>query len=86
MRIDRFWVAASLLLFAAVASADEDAGTRNFGGPNAVPNQLESDAFEAIGAWGTERGESWDAWKKKLQEEHGFGIGLDYTGDRKSVV
>ena len=80
MRIDRLLISACSLLVAAIAGADEGAGTRNFGGPNAVPNQLESDAFEAIGAWGTQRGESWDAWKKKLQEEHGFGIGLDYTG------
>ena len=72
--------AASLLLFALSANAEQEGRSSKFGGPNAVPNQIESDAFDAIGGWGVAAGESWDAWKKGLQEDHGFGIGMDYTG------
>jgi porin len=54
--------------------------SQKFGGPNAVPNQIESDAFQALKGWGTGVGESWDGWKKGLQENYGFGLGMDYTG------
>jgi porin len=60
--------------------ADDAASSHNFGGPNAVPNQIETDAFQALKGWSTSAGESWDAWKKGLQDDHGFGLGMDYTG------
>jgi len=63
----------------AAGEFDSDSPAR-FGGPNAVPNQLESDMLNALQGWGTRTGERWDAWKKNLQDEHGFGLGLDYTG------
>jgi porin len=63
---------------AADASAAEQ--PPRFGGPNAVPNQLESDVFNALKGWGTSTGERWDGWKKELQQQHGFGFGMDYTG------
>jgi porin len=62
-----------------ILAADAKEG-HYFGGPNAVPNQIEADVFDAMKGWGTSAGESWDAWKQGLQEEHGFGLGMDYTG------
>ena len=67
------------LTFAEEAETPERAGP-DFGGPNAVPNQIESDLFEALLGRGTALGKQWDEWKSGLQEDHGFGIGLDYTG------
>ena len=60
----------------------EDAGkpSTNFGGPNAVPNQIESDIFETTLGRGIEFGKNWDAWKADLREKYGFGLGGDYTG------
>ena len=42
--------------------------TPDFGGPNAVENQLENDSV------------SWNDWKKSLKQEHGFAFSVDYTG------
>ena len=47
--------------------AAEDSRPR-FGGPNAVENQLDKDM------------ESWNDWKKRLKDKHGFGFSIDYTG------
>jgi porin len=66
--------------FASVVVAESDASDPGFGGPNAVPNQIETDAFQALKGWGTGVGESWDTWKGDLQKNTGFGIGMDYTG------
>ena len=55
-------------------------GGADFGGPNAVPNQIESDAQDSLLGRGTAVGEQWDAWKSDIQKDHGFGLGLDYTG------
>ena len=51
----------------------------NFGGPDAVPNQIESDAVEAERGLGTRQGERWDDWKAGLAEKHGLGLGIDYS-------
>ena len=52
----------------------------DFGGPNAVANQIESVAQESSLGRGTVLGEQWDAWKSDIQKDHGFGLGMDYTG------
>jgi porin len=41
--------------------------TPGFGGPDAVENQIADDS------------ESWNDWKKKLKDDHGFGFSIDYT-------
>jgi len=60
-------------------NADRQSAT-DFGGPNAVGNQIESDREQTLLGRGIALGESWDAWKAGLQEDHGFGLGGDYTG------
>ena len=71
----RYLVPICLLIFLAVGpvlAADELVveAPDGFGGPNSVPNLIEADLS---------MGERWDDWKKSLQEEHGFGLGMDYT-------
>ena len=39
----------------AVGDVENDAPAR-FGGPDAVPNQIESDALDALMGWGTAQG------------------------------
>jgi len=65
---------------AVFAAGDDSKPATNFGGPNAVPNQLELDRELTLIGRGIQLGEDWDAWKAKLQTDHGFGIGGDYTG------
>ena len=51
----------------------------NFGGPNATENIIEEDA-KITGAVVKKRiTQPWFDWKAKMQEEHGFSIGVDYT-------
>ena len=69
-----------LLLFASLVGAEGVDPGSGFGGPNAVPNQIESDALDAGKGRGTSVGERWDNWKKNLQDDYGFGLGMDYTG------
>ena len=52
-----------------VVYAEDSAAGRGFGGPNAVPNQIESDIFETTLGRGIKAGESWDNWKAKLQKD-----------------
>lgn len=61
------------------AAGETESASANFGGPDAVPNQIESDAFDAVIGWGTAQGERWDAWKAGLAEKHGLGLGIDYS-------
>ena len=58
---------------------DKNEGTR-FGGPNAVPNQIQSDVESTERVEGTDVGERWGDWKSNLQTEYGLGLGFDYTG------
>jgi porin len=51
----------------------------DFGGPNAVPNQIRSDVFQTTLGGGVKLGEDWDAWKGGLQKDNGFALGMDYT-------
>jgi porin len=70
MRFSIFWV----LLFAPGIVLAE-----NFGGPNATENIIEEDA-KITGALIKKRiTQPWFDWKAKMQEEHGFSIGVDYT-------
>lgn len=59
--------------------AEQTQSGANFGGPNAVPNQIESDREATLLGRGIKFGEQWDAWKGELQEKYGFGLGGDYT-------
>jgi porin len=73
---------AALVIIAIPAWAAEDAegtlGVR-FGGPNTVGNQLEEDA-EIKGAVIEKRAlQSWFDWKRKIQEENGISLGIDYS-------
>ena len=73
----RAFVQAAILLLAISAPfaaaqdrASDDAvstTTPGFGGPDAVENQLADDSA------------SWNDWKKKLKDDHGFGFSIDYT-------
>ena len=45
----------------------EVASGPRFGGPDAVENQMAEDR------------ETWNDWKKSLQDDHGFGFSIDYT-------
>ncbi|MEL7449251.1 MAG: hypothetical protein AAFN78_08585 [Pseudomonadota bacterium] len=52
----------------AVSAAAEEPSGPEFGGPNAVENQVESDF-----------GESWASWKQRLKDELGLALSVDYT-------
>ena len=51
----------------------------NFGGPNAVGNIIEDDARPKAASISQRATQGWFDWKQKLQEDHGFSLGLDYT-------
>lgn len=61
-----------LLLQQALATGD----AADFGGPDAVPNQIESDAEQSARS---DRLDSWDQWKASLVEKHGLSLGMDYS-------
>ena len=56
------------------ANAQDYESHANFGGPDAVPNLLESTTERLDGALNT-----WDNWKAQLKEDSGFGLGVDYS-------
>ncbi len=51
----------------------------NFGGPNTVGNVIEDDARPKAASITRRATQGWFDWKKNLQEDHGFSLGLDYT-------
>jgi porin len=51
----------------------------NFGGPNATENIIEDDARHKPATITKRLSQGWFDWKKQLQEDHGFSIGVDYT-------
>ncbi len=51
----------------------------NFGGPDAVGNILEDDARHKPATITKRVTQGWFDWKKKVQNDHGFSIGIDYT-------
>ncbi len=67
MPFARTTVAVAVCLFVSCVGAQETR-TPTFGGPDAVENILD------------EQYESWNDWKKSLQDKHGFGFSIDYTG------
>lgn len=73
------WLAALLFTAQLAASDESTSASANFGGPDTVPNLIESDSADAERGWGTRQGEKWDAWKAKIAEDHGIGLGLDYS-------
>jgi len=62
-----------LLLNPVIVSAE------NFGGPNAVGNVIEDDASHKPATITKRLSQGWFDWKKKVQDEKGFSIGVDYT-------
>jgi len=59
-------------------AAEENRGT-GFGGPDAVENLIEDDA-KKTGAFIEERvTQPWFDWKKKMQQEYGLSLGIDYS-------
>ena len=60
-------------------SSSRPTSDANFGGPNSVANQIESDNAERRLVTGVGLGRAWDEWKAGRQEQHGFGLGTDYT-------
>ena len=50
-----------------------------FGGPDAVSNQIRSDALQVALGGARRIVEGWDPWKEDLEARTGFGIGADYT-------
>ena len=52
---------------------------QNFGGPDAPDNLIEDDARSKPATITKRATQGWFDWKKKVQDEHGFSIGVDYT-------
>ena len=52
---------------------------RNFGGPDAPPNRIESDSVATDTPLQLDALQSWYEWKDTLQSEHGLSFGLEYN-------
>ena len=52
---------------------------QNFGGPDAVGNQIEEDARPKPSLIEEHLTEPWFNWKNELKEEYGLSFGVDYT-------
>ena len=64
----------------AAAANDEDSGQgKTFGGPNAVENQIETDATDTGAVLGDRLVQGWFDWKADLHARHGLGFGVDYS-------
>jgi porin len=73
VKYSRFFLLIACAVLPTVSSA------KNFGGPDAVENTIEEDA-RITGAVIKERiTQPWFDWKAKMQEDHGFSIGIDYS-------
>ena len=57
-----------------------ESGTPAFGGPNATENIIAEDAEEKGGFIKRRISQPWFDWKKKIQDEHGLSLGVDYSG------
>ena len=75
----RLLACASLVLGSAAVADEDSPGSANLGSPNAVENQLADDARLTGSVLGDRIVQPWFDWKGRLQEEHGFGLGADYT-------
>jgi len=69
----------SISLISAILFAPVIAQAENFGGPNASENMIKDDARSKPAAIKKRASQGWFDWKKKVQEDHGFSIGVDYT-------
>ncbi|MGB5634166.1 MAG: carbohydrate porin [Waterburya sp.] len=58
-------------------SSKKDQSRRNFGGPDAVPNRLESDQ-QKDALFELEFLKPYHEWKERIAEDSGFSFGLDY--------
>lgn len=56
----------------------EEKARRNFGGPDAVPNRIESDYQERDALFELEFLKPYHEWKERIAEETGFSFALDY--------
>ena len=68
-----------LAVAVAIALPIYSAGAQNFGGPDAVGNVIEDDARHKLATIKKRLSQGWFDWKKKVQNENGFSIGVDYT-------
>jgi porin len=57
----------------------EESGNPAFGGPNATENIIEEDAAEKGGFFEKRISQPWFDWKKKIRDEHGLSLGVDYS-------
>jgi len=67
MKLTRLTVFASLLTVIASGVGAQQSDSPRFGGPDAVENLIADDS------------ESWNDWKTKLKDDHGFAFSVDYT-------
>ena len=73
-----YMVLLNLALIMSGVQAEENRGA-GFGGPDAVENLIEDDA-KKTGALIEERiTQPWFDWKKKMQQEYGLSLGVDYS-------
>jgi len=72
------FVVLNLALASYVVMAEES-GTAAFGGPNATENIIEEDAAEKGGFFEKRISQPWFDWKKKIRDEHGLSLGVDYS-------
>ena len=69
----------SLALAVSVVNADES-GNAGFGGPNATENVIADDAQEKGALVKIRIAQPWFDWKRKIQDEYGISLGVDYSG------
>jgi len=62
------------------AVSANESGAPAFGGPNATENIIAEDAEEKGGFVKKRITQPWFDWKKKIQDEHGLSLGVDYSG------
>ena len=64
----------------AAANSETPTATADFGGPDAVENQIADDAQSVPALIEGPVLQPWFDWKASLQERTGFSFGLDYIG------
>ena len=52
---------------------------KNFGGPDAAENTIADDAKTKPAVLAQRLAQPWFDWKERIQQQHGFAIGFDYT-------
>ena len=66
-------------LYAGLFFSLSPAQATNFGGPNAVENQIPEDASPKQSLIEKHLAEPWFNWKDELKDEYGLSFGIDYT-------